>query len=142
MLEDELRHVKRRPTHWRWALVALYEALGHTLAQHRPPSFLPYTGLGQLTRLFDAVVGEHAELPQVRASVEEIDRLRTTWITRGVTRWPVALKTLSEVFLDCLRVAARLESAMRVEIASVYDRLESLDDGKGARNSGENNEAC
>lgn len=86
MLADELQWVKRRPTHWRWALVALYETVGHTLAAHRPVTFLPYTGIGQLTKLFDVVVGEHPELPQVRESVEEIDRLRTTCITWGVTR--------------------------------------------------------
>jgi hypothetical protein len=108
MLAEELRLVKRRPTHWRWALVALYEALGHTLAAHRPPTFLPYTGLGQLARLFDAVARERPELPQVRASVEEVDRLRTTYITWSVTRWPIDLNHLPDGFLDCLRVIQRL----------------------------------
>jgi hypothetical protein len=120
MLADELRSVRRRPTHWRWALVALYDALGHTLAAHRPASFLPYTGLGQLTRLFDAVVEEHPELPQVRASVETVDRLRTTWIARGVTRWPVGLKKeLPGVFLDCVRIIGALEPTR----ASTVERL-------------------
>jgi hypothetical protein len=116
MLADELRYVKRRPTHWRWALVALHDALGHTLAAHRPSTFLPYTGLGQLTRLFDAVAGEYPDLPQVRTSVQEIDRLRTTYVTWGVTRWPVELKRLPEIFLDCVRVIQRLDSGTRVAV--------------------------
>jgi hypothetical protein len=108
MLEDELRLVKRRPTHWRWALVALYNALGHILALHRPASFLPYTGIGQLTKMFDAVAAERLELSLVRESVELVDQLRTRHITLGVTRWPANLKKLPGVFLDCLRVIHRL----------------------------------
>ena len=46
MLAHELHYVKRKPTYWRWALVALYEAVGHALALHRPATFLAYTGLG------------------------------------------------------------------------------------------------
>ncbi len=111
MLRDELGHVRRWPSHWRWALVALYDALGHALAKHRPASFLPYLGLGQLTRLFDAVAAEMPELPQVRASVEQIDRLRTQWITRGPTLWPVELRQLPSIFDDCLRIIGRLHAA-------------------------------
>ncbi len=109
MLQDELRCVNRWPSHWRWALVALYDALGHALAKHRPASFLPYLGLGQLTRLFDAVAAEMPELPQVRASVEQIDRLRTGWIIRGPTRWPVDVGELPGIFENCVRVIKRLE---------------------------------
>ena len=93
---------------------------------HRPASFLPYTGIGQLTKLFDAVVSENPELPQVRASVEEIDRLRTTWITRGVTRWPVSLKNLPGMFVDCLRVIQRLEPAAEAVGAIIEQKLERL----------------
>jgi len=103
MLEDELRNVKRRPTHWRWALVALYNALGHTLAMHRPPTFLPYLGIGQLTKLFEAVASEHPEIVDSRAAVEKIDRLRTTWITRAVTGWPVDPGALGTLFRECTR---------------------------------------
>lgn len=111
VLTNELRYVKRRPTHWRWALVAIYDALGHTLAEHLPANFLPYAGLGQLTRLFDAVAAEMPELPQVRSSVELVDRLRTAHITRGVTLWPVRLGQLPDIFADCERVIRRLRKS-------------------------------
>ena len=65
--------MEKRPTSWRWALVALYNALGHTLAAHRPASFLPYTGIGQLTKLFEAVSAEHPEIADAREAVERID---------------------------------------------------------------------
>ncbi|NOT34438.1 MAG: hypothetical protein HOP12_09740 [Candidatus Eisenbacteria bacterium] len=119
MLTDELRFVKRRPTHWRWALVALYEALGHTLAAHRPATFLPYTGLDQVTRLFDAVVGENPELPQVRESVGMIDRLRTTYITWGITRWPVGLNNLPGIFIDCIQVMRRHDATAETSLGGI-----------------------
>lgn len=111
MLEDELRLVKRRPTHWRWALVALYEAVGHTLAQHRPASFLLYSGVRQVSKLFDAVAEEHPEIASARKAVEEVDRLRTTWITRAVTAWPVGSEQLPVIFRDARWVICHLEPA-------------------------------
>ena len=42
-LGDELQHVKRRPTAWRWALVTLWNALAHPLATHRPAGVRPCT---------------------------------------------------------------------------------------------------
>lgn len=104
MLVDELRWVKRRPTHWRWALVALYNGVGHTLAAHRPTTFLPYTGIGQLSKLFEAVAAEHPEIADGREAVEEIDRLRTVWITKAVERWPAGSELLPRRFLDCLQI--------------------------------------
>ncbi len=109
MVRDELRWVKRRPTSWRWALVALYNALGHNLALHRPASFLPYTGIGQLTRLFDAVATEHPEIVSARRAVEEVDRLRTAWITRAVTSWPANPNHLHPIFDACLSAIRTLE---------------------------------
>jgi hypothetical protein len=38
-LLKELQLVKRRPTAWRWALVALWDALAHAFAAHRPADF-------------------------------------------------------------------------------------------------------
>ncbi len=105
----ELASVKRRPTAWRWAVVALYDALGHALAAHRPENFWLEEALGQLTALFDAVAAERPELPQVRDAIHLVDRLRTTFIADGVTRWPVRLKELPGIFDDCLRVIRRLE---------------------------------
>ena len=96
----ELMSVKRRPTSWRWALVSLYDALGHALALHRPETYWPKEDLGQLTALFNAVSAERPELPQVREAVALIDRIRTTFIADGVTRWPVSLKKLPAVFED------------------------------------------
>ena len=60
------------------------QALGHTLALHRPASFLPCTGIGQLTKQFDAVAREHPEVASARQAVEEVNWLRTMWITRAV----------------------------------------------------------
>jgi hypothetical protein len=132
MLAHELRFVKRKPTYWRWALVAMYEALGHTLAEHLPATFLPYSGLGQLTKMFDAMAGEHPELPQVRESFEMIERLRTTYITWGVTRWPVdAKKELPGIFLDCLSVIRRLHPIVVAQCAA----SEKLLPGGGAGKS-------
>jgi hypothetical protein len=132
MLHDELRWVKRRPTSWRWALVALYNALGHTLAAHCPASFLPYTGIGQLTKLFEAVLAEHPEIADARSAVEEIDRLRTTWITRAVTSWPVDLKGLPRSFLECLRVIDNLEPHI-IECGPAMNTLEGHRDNRGDR---------
>jgi len=110
-LAKELQLVKRRPTAWRWALVALWDALAHALAANRPAGFAPVSGLLELPRLFRAVSAEHPELPQVEQSVETINDLRTRHISRGVTRWPVELKQLPGIFLDCLRVVSRLMTA-------------------------------
>lgn len=104
----ELASVKRRPTSWRWALVCMYDALGHALALHRPETYWPKEDLGQLTALFDAIAAERPELPQVQESIALIDRVRTTYVADGVTRWPVSLKMLPAVFEDCLRVIRRL----------------------------------
>ncbi len=60
------------------------------------------TGAWARTPALHAVAATMPELPQVRASVEEVDRLRTTYITWGVTRWPVELKRLPGIFGDCL----------------------------------------
>src|ERR1043166_148387 len=108
-LAKELPIVKRRPTAWRWALVALWDALAHALAAHRPAGFAFETGLLELPRLFRTVSGEHPELPQVDQTVESINDLRTRHLTKGVTRWPVELKKeLQGTCLDCLKVIRRL----------------------------------
>jgi len=60
-------------------------------------------GIGQLTKLFEAVVAEHPEIAVSRSAVQEIDRLRTTWITRAVTAWPVDSDALDTVFRECTR---------------------------------------
>lgn len=70
-----------------------------------------HSPFGQLLRLFDAVAGEMPELPQVRVSVEIVDRLRTTCLPRSVTRWPVELKQLPGIADDCRRLIARLQKA-------------------------------
>lgn len=113
-LEQELRLVKHRPTAWRYALVALWDALAHALVAHRPSGFEMGHGFGALTRLFRAIAAERPELPQVEKSIEAIDDLRTRHIHQGVTRWPVALQQLPGIFLDCLRVIQRLESDVRI----------------------------
>lgn len=119
-LGRELRLVRRRPTAWRWALVALWDALAHALAANRPAGFRPEGGLRELPRLFHAVCGERPELPQVEQSVETLNDLRTRHITSGVTRWPVDLKRqLPGTFLDCLRVIGRLHPGSKLIEASV-----------------------
>ena len=74
--------------------MALYSALGHALAKHRPADFRDDPGLGQLLRLFDAVAKTRPEIREHRKAMAEVERLRCTWITWGVTRWPVDLVTL------------------------------------------------
>lgn len=76
--------------------------------RHAPASYADDPRAGQLVRLFDAVAKEMPELPQVRASVEIVDRLRTTHLPRGVTRWPVDLKALPGVVEDGERLVRRL----------------------------------
>lgn len=122
-LGRELRLAKRQPTAWRWALVALWDALAHALAANRPPEFRPESGARELPRLFQAVYGEHPELPQVEHSIEMLNDLRTRHIARGVTRWPVELRReLPGIFLDCLRVVGRLEPD--ANMASACDQLQ------------------
>lgn len=124
-LGRELRFVKRRPTAWRWALVALWDALAHALAANRPAGFRPEAGLRELPCLFHAVCGEHPELPQVEQSVETLNDLRTQHISLGVTRWPVDLKKqLPGIFHDCLRVIQRL--LPEAKCGAVVDALEIL----------------
>ena len=72
-IAHELTFVQHRPTSWRWAVVSLYDALGHALALHRPETYWPKEDLGQLTALFTAVAAERPELPQVREAI-------VTWI--------------------------------------------------------------
>ncbi len=140
-IEDDLQHlakklqlVKRRPTAWRWALVALWDALAHTLAAHRPAGFRPEAGLRELPRLFRAVSEEHPELPQVGQSIEPINDLRTRHITRGVTRWPVDLKRqLPGAFHDCLRIVGRLEDASVPDLKHFGEVLHRLAGSPSAR---------
>lgn len=108
MVAHELPAVRRRPSSWRWVIVALYDALGHALALRRPASYWPKEDLGQLTALFDAVAAERPELPEVREAVALIDRIRTTYIADAVARWPVSLKNLPGIMEDCLRVIRSL----------------------------------
>jgi hypothetical protein len=127
-LAKELQLVKRRPTAWRWAVVALWDALAHALAAHRPAGFVRQTGLLELPRLFRAVSGEHPELPQVEQSVETINDLRTRHIAKGVTRWPVDLKKqLPGMFGDCLRVMRRLEPAVDAWVVELEAQLKRCD---------------
>ena len=123
-LAKELQLVKRRPTAWRWAVVALWDALAHALAAHRPAGFVPESGLRELPRLFSAVSREHPELPQVEQSIERINDLRTRHITKGVTRWPVELKQLPGMFSDCLRVIGRVDSTVEPSIVELEAQLE------------------
>ena len=125
-LTKELQFVKRRPTAWRWALVALWDALAHALAAHRPAGFAPESGLLELPRLFHAVSREHPELPQVEQSVETINDLRTRHISKGVTRWPVDFKQLPGMFSDCLRVIRRLEPSVQ-DSEPLSDIVSTLD---------------
>jgi hypothetical protein len=53
-----------------------------------------------LIRLFDAAAKGHPEIAAARPAVEELDRLRTTRITRAVTEWPVDLKQVPGILLD------------------------------------------
>lgn len=116
MLEDELRQVKRRPTHWRWAIVALYEALGHALAKHRPASYVDDPRPGQLLRLFDAVAAAVPQRPEARMSVKMVDRLRTACLPRGVTRWPVKATELVCIVADCDRVVRQLLASTSTKV--------------------------
>lgn len=104
VLEDELRWVQRRPTSWRWAIVALYNSLGHSLAKHRPADYQDDPGPGQLLRLFDAVPKSRPEIRRHRTAVEEVERLRCTWITRAVSAWPIGLEQLSDLMAAALEV--------------------------------------
>lgn len=62
-----------------------------------------------LMKLFDAVAIAHREILPAREAVDEIDRLRCTWIAREVSTWPVDLKRLRTISLDSVRVIKRLE---------------------------------
>lgn len=81
-----------------------------------------------------ALAAEMLELPQVRAPVEEIERLRTTWITRGPTTWPVEMRKLPGIFGDGLRLVGRLMPEVRLECDLVERHLveyHSVDDRAG-----------
>lgn len=116
-----MRWGKRRPSCRRWALVALWDALAHSLAADRPAGFRPEGELRELPRLFHAVCGDHPELPQVEQSIEALNDLRTKHISRGVTRWSVRLTALPGIVADCLRVIERLEPSLGVEVGSILD---------------------
>lgn len=107
--------MRGRPASWRSQASELrgeryvYNAVGHALSKHRPAYYVDDPRPGQLIQRLDAVAGEMPELPQVRASVELVDRLRTTYLPRGVTRWLVELKALHSVVDKCGRVSSRLQ---------------------------------
>jgi hypothetical protein len=50
---------------------------------------------------------EHPELRESRKAADEVDRFRKTWITRVVSEWPIEVKELPYVILDCVRVLWR-----------------------------------
>ena len=118
-LQHELESVAQHPSNWRWAVIALHEALAQALELQ-----LPNTGKDRpLPEQFHLVEQEHPELPQVQASIEMIDRLRTKHITAGVPSWPVSQAKLPGVVLDCLRVIERLESGLETEIRNAEGQL-------------------
>jgi hypothetical protein len=88
-------------------VVALYEALGHSLALRRPDSFLPYEGLGQVSKLFEAVAVEHPAIAPARKAVGGIEQLRCVWITHAVTNWPTR-GTLPPLFVASLNALMAL----------------------------------
>ena len=53
-----------------------------------------------------------------------MDRIRTTYIADGVTRWPVSLKKLPGIFEDCLRVIRRLVPGAGVGCDAVLKALQ------------------
>lgn len=69
-------------------LVAAYNALGHALAIHHPVELKD--PLHHLMELFDAFSSEIVELSARRASVAEIEYLRTTYVGYSVSQWPLA----------------------------------------------------
>lgn len=75
---------------------------------------------------FDRAAAERPELPQVRPSVELLDRLRGKSITLGVLRWTVSKERLTSMVSHCLRVIQRLEPGTAAEVRNVEDVLREL----------------
>lgn len=100
MVADELKYVKRRPGNWRWAIVALYNALGHALAMHIPTGRRPEPDVGQLMVLFDIVSKTHGSIAPDRYSVLQLNLIRTKWIAEPIARWPINAG-LSPLFERC-----------------------------------------
>lgn len=108
-IQSQMRFVGRRPTAWRWVVLATWNALAHALAIERPIGYLPRPGTDQLPQLFRAVCTVRPELPQVGRAIEALNEIRTGHFARGVTRWPVNLKTeLPGIVEDRLRVVRRM----------------------------------
>lgn len=95
MLEYELGRVKQFPTSWRWAVVAAYNALGHALAMLHAAE--PRDPLHHLLELFDAATGAMPAIQDARATVEQIELLRTTWLTRPTGEWPMKRAGLEQL---------------------------------------------
>jgi len=96
------RHwVRARPTTWRYAVIALYEAVGHalvlTLGVEVPD---PGDGLHHLTPLYDAALGKGSK----REAIEQLEVLRTTYLPVAVSNWIVQSKDLPRLFIECLEI--------------------------------------
>lgn len=107
LVVDELGKTKQRPNSWRWAVVALYNVLGHCLVRRRRiPARDP---LRHLMELFDAVAEGDPEMRSYREAVQTLERLRTTWVPYGVERWPIGRADLRRLFGACLDLLHRLD---------------------------------
>lgn len=120
-LRHELELVPEYPSSWRWAVMALHEALTIALQLNVPAAVADEP----LPALFRRVEQDHPELPQVIRSIELMHRLRTRQIVEGVHRWRIPDITLRVMCADCLRVIRRLEEGQAPEVEKVLDVLES-----------------
>jgi hypothetical protein len=96
IVRDGLIQVQQRPTSWRWVFVGLYKVLGHALAlalQPAPPR-PEGEGFGHLTALYREARRRWPHLPNSQEAVEEIEKIRTTYVTYPVREWPMGKEKL------------------------------------------------
>lgn len=99
MLEYELGRAKQFPSSWRWAVVATYNALGHALMLRHPAG--PKDPLHHLLELFDAATRGKPLIRRSRQSVEQLELIRTAWLPRMMSDWPVTQAQLPQVIRAC-----------------------------------------
>lgn len=73
--------------------------------------------LHHLLELFDLASVDQPALQKMRSDVAGLEELRTIWLPREASDWPMSRKALPAVFRACLLVVDRLRPDLSIENA-------------------------
>lgn len=108
LLVGELRQLPSERSSWRWVVIALHGAVGHTLALvlgTGAPRPAP-SGLGHLAALYAAARTRWPKLPDCGSELEDLEMIRTRFLPFMVGEWPI---TRDQLITDVQRLLLMLQ---------------------------------